>query len=211
MTSREQDAVTRVYDRTARWYDAQTAPMEWLGGTRRRRRVLSRARGQVLEVGIGTGLNLDCYAPDVQLTGIDISERMLDRARRRADRLHRDVTLRQADVRRMDFADASFDAVTGACVFCSVADPVAGLREVARVVKPNGEVLLLEHVRPTNPVLGWLADRLSPLTRRLMGPDINRRTEDNVRAAGLEIVELRRHGVWREIVARRATSGDATT
>lgn len=74
---------------------------------------------------------------------------------------------------------------------------------MARVVKPDGQVLALEHVRPRNPLLGWLADRLSPVTRRLIGPEINRRTEENFAAAGLEIVDVRREGVWREIVARR--------
>ena len=86
-------------------------------------------------------------------------------------------------------------------MFCSVADPIVGLREVARVVRPDGQVLLLEHVRPRNPVLGWLADRLAPLVRSLIGPEINRRTEENVTAAGLVIADVRRWGVWREIIA----------
>ena len=106
-----------------------------------------------------------------------------------------------ADVQALPFDDDSFDTVTATCVFCSVADPVAGLKEVARVATPGGQVLLLEHVRPRNPVLGWLADLVAPVVRRLMGPEINRRTEDNVTAAGLEIDEVTRWGVWREIVA----------
>lgn len=198
-----QDRVTRVYDRVARIYDIYDAPMEWLGGNRRRDRVLNRARGDVLEVGIGTGRNLEHYPPGVRLTGIDVSEAMLRRARQRAERLGTEARLERADVQELDFPDASFDTVTAACVFCSVADPVKGLIEVARVVKPDGQVLALEHVRPRNPLLGWLADRLSPVTRRLIGPEINRRTEENFAAAGLEIVDVRREGIWREIVARR--------
>lgn len=77
-----------------------------------------------------------------------------------------------------------------------------GLEEVRRVVKPEGQVRLLEHVRPRNPLLGKVFDWLSPLTRALMGPEINRRTKDNVRAAGLRIESVRRDGIWREIVAR---------
>jgi ubiquinone/menaquinone biosynthesis C-methylase UbiE len=198
-----QDHVTRVYDRVARIYDIYDAPMEWLGGNRRRDRVLRRSRGEVLEVGIGTGSNLGRYPPGVRLTGIDVSEGMLRRARRRAQRQGAHIRLEHADVQALDFPDASFDTVTATCVFCSVADPVKGLREVARVVKPDGQVLLLEHVRPRNRLLGWLADRLSPLTRRLIGPEINRRTEENVAAAGLEVFDIRRGGIWREIAARR--------
>lgn len=196
--------VERIYDRIAALYDLLNSPMERLGGDRRRRRLLARARGDVLEVGIGTGRNLPHYPQGVELTGIDLSEPMLERARERPHDLDRDVRLMRADVERLPFEDDRFDTVTAACVFCSVADALRGLREVRRVVKPTGRVLLLEHVRPRNPVIGKLFDVLSPLTRRLMGPEINRRTEETVRAAGFEIEEVRREGIWREIVARKA-------
>jgi ubiquinone/menaquinone biosynthesis C-methylase UbiE len=169
--------------------------------------LIGGAHGRVLEVGVGTGRNLALYPEDARVTGIDVSERMLVRARDRAAGLEGEVELRQADAEALPFDDASFDTVTASCVFCSVEDPVQGLREVRRVVKPAGEVRLLEHVRPRNPVLGKLFDWLSPLTRRLFGPEINRRTEANVEAAGLEIVEVRRDGIWREIVARPAKDG----
>lgn len=81
-------------------------------------------------------------------------------------------------------------------------DPVQGLREVARVCKPTGLVLLVEHVRPRTEILGRIFDRLSPLTKRLLGPEINRRTEDNITAAGLDIIRIRRRGIWREIHAQ---------
>lgn len=197
-----QEQVTRVYDRIAAGYDLFESPMDWFGGARRRGRVLSAARGRVLEVGIGTGRNLTYYPDSVQLTGIDVSRQMLRRAQHRSHKLGHDVDLKIADVQRLGFADATFDAVTATCVFCSVADPVRGLAEVRRVVKPDGIVLLLEHVRPRNRLLGWLADQLTPWVRRLVGPEINRRTEENVVAAGLEITEVQRHGIWREIRAR---------
>lgn len=194
----------RVYDRSARFYDLMEAPMDRMGGADRRRRVLSGAKGRTLEVGVGTGLNLEHYPAGVDLVGVDISQKMLDRARVRAHVFRRNVVLEIADVEALPHADASFDTVTATCVFCSVADPIQGLREVRRVVKPSGHVLLLEHVRPRNPLLGKLFDILSPITRRLVGPEINRRTEDNLRAAGLEIVKVRRNGIWREIEARRS-------
>lgn len=200
---KEQEEVTARYDRIARVYDLFDKPMDLLGVRLRRRRLLSAAQGTTLEVGVGTGRNLCLYPDDVQLTGIDISRNMLAEARssRCADRA---AALEQADVQDLPFEDASFDTVTATCVFCSVADPVAGLAEVARVVRPDGRVLLLEHVRPRSRLLGWLADRLSPLVARLVGPEINRRTEDNVAAAGLAVDDVRRWGVWREIIAHPA-------
>ncbi len=178
-----------------------SAPMEALGGRRARQRPLGRARGRVLELGVGTGLSLPSYPPNVDLTGIDIAPRMLARARRRADSLGLTAALEVADIEALPYPDGSFDTVTAACVFCSVDDPVRGLREAARVVRPAGQVLLYEHVRPHNPVLGKLTDLVSPLTHRLFGPELNRPTERNVEAAGLHIAEVRRRGIWREIVA----------
>lgn len=205
-TPRSEEVVAR-YDRIARFYDILDRPMDLIGGVgRRRRRLLDRARGATLEVGVGTGRNLGLYPPGVELTGIDVSEQMLKRARRRTADLDREVRLEQADVQHLPYPDDSFDTVAATCVFCSVADPVAGLREVARVVRDDGRVLLLEHVRPRNRLLGWIADRITPVVRRLIGPDVNRDTEGNVAAAGLEVVEIRRRGVWREIVARPASA-----
>lgn len=83
-----------------------------------------------------------------------------------------------------------------------------GLREVGRVVKPAGRVLLYEHVRPGNRLLGWLCDVLTPLVRRLFGPSLNRRPEHNVEVAGLRLVQVRRRGIWREIVAEPAVAAD---
>lgn len=202
MTSHVRTGPARIYDRVAPVYDLYSGPMEWMGGARRRKRLLDRAGGEVLEVGVGTGLNLEHYPAGVHVTGIDVSPRMLARARERADASPATVELEVADVEALPFDDDRFDVATATCVFCSVADPVQGLRELGRVVRPDGRVLLLEHVRPRNRVLGALADLISPLTRRLFGPEVNRRTERNVEAAGLEIVTVRRAGVWREIEAR---------
>lgn len=192
----------RIYDRVASIYDWYESPMDRMGGRARRERVIAGASGRVLEIGVGTGRNLEFYSPRVELTAIDISGRMLERAGDRARSIGRPVDLRHADVQALPFPDGSFDTVTATCVFCSVEDPVRGLREVQRVLKGDGEARLLEHVRPRNAVLGMLFDWISPLTRRLFGPELNRRTEDNVRAAGLDVVQIRRAGIFREIVAR---------
>jgi ubiquinone/menaquinone biosynthesis C-methylase UbiE len=208
--TKTQDAVTARYDRIARFYDILDKPMDLLGVARRRKRLLAKARGKTLEVGVGTGRNLGLYTDGVQLTGIDISTNMLAKARSAARRRDIDATLEVADVQELPYENGSFDTVTATCVFCSVADPVAGLREVARTARADGQILLLEHVRPRNPVLGWLADRLAPVVSRLMGPEINRRTEDNIAAAGLDIVDIRRWGIWREIVARPTAAADSS-
>lgn len=200
----DQAQVTRRYDRLASVYDFYNAPFEWMVFSRKRRRLLSRARGLVLEAGIGTGLNFRHYRPDVRLVGIDVSPRMLRRAERRAARARGGVRLERADVHRLPFGDGAFDTAVATFLFCSVPDPVRGLSELRRVVGPGGHVLLLEHVRPRNRLLGWLSDALSPATRVLGGFNLNRRTEDNILAAGLEFVAVRRRGIWREIVARPA-------
>lgn len=198
----EQRKVTGRYDRMAWIYDLYDAPMELMGTRRRRRALVGTATGSVLEVGVGTGKNLAHYTIGVEVTGVDVSTRMLDRAKRRIASLAIESVLLEADVQELPFDDDTFDTALGTCVFCSVADPVAGLRELGRVVRPDGRILLLEHVRPTNRFLGRLADLASVVIRRIFGFRTNRRTEENVAAAGLEIVQVTRNGIWREIVAR---------
>jgi len=206
---REQAGTTRRYDRNAFLYDLYDQPMDLLGGVRRRRRrMLAHAGGRVLEVGVVTGRNLDLYPAGLDLTGIDVSERMLARARRRARRLEMPtIVFDQADIGRLPYPDATFDTIVATCVFCSAADPIAGLAELARVVRGDGEVLLVEHVRPRSRPLGWLADRLNPVIVGLISANINRCPEDNVIA---DVLDVRRGVVWREIRARSPVSATAT-
>jgi ubiquinone/menaquinone biosynthesis C-methylase UbiE len=101
---------------------------------------------KVLEVGVGTGKNLPYYPDDVDVTAIDLTPGMLDRAKKRADKESVPVDLRLGDVQDLDFPDAVFDSVVATFVFCSVPDPILGLRELERVLKPGGKLILLEHV-----------------------------------------------------------------
>jgi ubiquinone/menaquinone biosynthesis C-methylase UbiE len=200
----DQADVTRRYNRMARIYDLYDAPMEMMGTKKRRHRLLSKAEGSVIEAGIGTGRNLRYYPAGVEVTGVDVSSQMLGRAEGRTAAHPVNLELVEADVQHLPFDDDTFDTAVGTCVFCSVANPVRGLQELGRVVRPDGRILLLEHVRPNNKLLGRVADAVSILTRRIFGFRTNRRTGENVAAAGLEIIEVTRRGVWRQIVAKPA-------
>jgi ubiquinone/menaquinone biosynthesis C-methylase UbiE len=177
-----------------------------MGPRSRRKQLVGQASGSVLEIGIGTGKNLPFYNSGVDVTGIDVSSGMLSRAKRRLASLSVAAVLIEADVHDLPFDDNSFDTVVGTSVFCSVADPVMGMAELGRVVKTQGRILLLEHVRPRNRLLGLLADLATVLTRRIFGFRANRRTEENVAASGLDVVDVKRNGIWRTIVARTASS-----
>jgi len=136
---------------------------------------------------VGTGKNLSYYAEGCEVTGIDFSPGMLDKARANSHLAKVPVTLIEMDAQHMTFPDDTFDTVVATCVFCSVPDPVQGLIEVRRVCKPNGKIILLEHVRSENRLLGWIMDVLNPVSLHLVGSNINRRTVENVRAAGIDI------------------------
>jgi phosphatidylethanolamine/phosphatidyl-N-methylethanolamine N-methyltransferase len=189
MEKRSKEDVTRKrYDRLAFWYDFLEAPMERIGFASWRPRILNRIQGpRVLEVGVGTGKNLPYYPQALAVDAIDISPRMLERARKRASDFNISVTFQEMDVQEPAFPDQVFDTIFATFVFCSVPDPVKGLRELRRVCKPGGRLLLMEHMRPGNPVLGFLFDRFNPMVVRMMGANINRRTLDNIRSAGWRI------------------------
>jgi ubiquinone/menaquinone biosynthesis C-methylase UbiE len=162
--------------------------------------------GRVLEVGVGTGKNFAYHPAEAEVTGIDLSDRMLIRARQKAGQFDRPIELREMDAQQLDFPDDSFDAAIATFVFCSVPDAAQGFRELGRVVKPNGQILLLEHVRIDRPdLIGKLMDLLDPLVVRLMGAHINRRTAETAQQARLEVElveELAPRGLVKLIVAR---------
>lgn len=180
---RQTESVKRKYNRNACWFDVMDRMMkdEW------HHQIIGQAAGRVLEIGVGTGKNLPYYDPArvEELVAIDFSPGMLARARTKVCKAP--LTLLEMDAQRMSFPDASFDTVLATCVFCTVPDPVLGLREAGRVCKPGGRILLFEHVRIDKPVVGPLMDVLDPLVVGLIGTHINRRTVENARLAGLTV------------------------
>jgi ubiquinone/menaquinone biosynthesis C-methylase UbiE len=182
------DLARRRYNRIAFIYNFLEAPMEHLRFATWRKRLRAGIRGKrALEVGVGTGKNLAYYPADVQITAIDLSPQMLARARQKAKKMHFRINFQEMDVQHLEFPDHAFDTVFATFVFCSVPDPVTGLREMRRVCKPDGRLLLIEHMRPGNPVLGFFFDALNPLVVRMMGANINRRTINNILQAGWQI------------------------
>jgi len=176
------EIIRKRYDRTARFYDC----MDFMIREETRKRVIEMAHGRVLEVGVGTGKNLRFYPAGCEVTGIDFSPGMLRRAEQRAREIS-NITLMEMDVQDLKFPDNSFDTIVATCVFCSVPDPVRGLEELRRVCKPDGQLLFLEHIRSTRRLLGLMMDLFNPLTVRIIGSNINRRTLDNMKAAGLHL------------------------
>lgn len=172
----------------ARLYDVAIAPCEWLGLRRLRRRIVGSAEGLVLEVGAGTGLNLPHYRQARSVIATDPDFAMLGRARRRTASARVPVWFVAAAVEALPFPDAVFDTVISTCVFCTVADPAAGFAELRRVLKPGGELRLLEHVRAPLRAAAVLQDLATPVWMRIAGGcRLNRPTMETARKAGLEL------------------------
>lgn len=199
-------ALTKArYDRQAALYDRKNALLERLAMRRWRTRLWSKVKGsRILEVGVGTGANFPFYPKGVHVSAIDLSDRMLEQAKEKAAREGIPVDLRQMDVQALEFPDQSFDVVVATFVFCSVPDPILGLQEIRRVLKPEGRAVLLEHVRRETPLAGFLMDCLNPLIVRMTGANINRPTVGNIERAGftIESVESFFFDIVKLIVAR---------
>ncbi len=201
--------VQHRYDRQAGRYNFCEAPAELLF-RRWRPRLLGRvpSDSRVLEVGVGTGENIPWHPPDVSVTAVDFSPTMLAQAVPESRQHDPSPELALMDAQALGFADESFDAAVATCVFCSVPDPIRGLREVRCVLRPGGQLLLLEHVRSGLPVVGRVMDLCNPVVVGMQGVNINRNTVENVRRAGFQILEVEDLflDIVKLIVAEPATS-----
>lgn len=181
----DSDSLRRVFDREASRYGKYLWLCEKLIFSKYRKRLLAQAKGKVLEVGIGTGRNLQYYPMGCEITGIDLSEGMLGEARKCAERLKLNVRLIQMNAERLEFEEGSFDTVVVTLALCTIPNPVAALSEMRRVAKPDGKILLLEHVVSPNPLIKKIQDMLTPLTHKVAGCHLNRDTLGNLKVAGL--------------------------
>lgn len=181
------DRQASTYDRQMRFFDRKLFKdsRSW---------VCQQATGDVLEVAIGTGLNLEHYPAGTRLTGIELSTGMLDLARERASKLGVEVDLREGDAHRLDFADSSFDSVVCTFSLCAIPDHRLAVAEMHRVLKPGGLLLLADHVASPN-LLGRGIQRLAEVvTVRMGGEHFRRRPLEIVESLGLIVEQRDRFG-----------------
>jgi ubiquinone/menaquinone biosynthesis C-methylase UbiE len=179
----------RVWDKAAPRYDDSMAFFERTFVDDGRSWLVSRARGRVLEIAVGTGIDLPLYSDEVSLTGLDLSPAMLRIAKRRAAELGREVEFVVGDAQRLPFDDGSFDSAITALALCSIPDPERAIGEMRRVLARGGSLLLLDHIRSSWPPIAagqWLVERL---TIPVAGEHLTRRQLPLVKAAGFEVIE----------------------
>lgn len=178
-------------DYSAGAYDCFMSPLERLGLEAWRRHLLRHVEPPVLEVGVGTGASLRWYNGGVRPVAVDREAGMARRALERAQALGRPASIGQMDAQYLAFPDAIFSSVVTSLVFCSVSDPIHGLRQIRRVLRPGGRLYMLEHVRPDHPLLGRLVDLLNlPWHAFSQECNLNRRTAENVKAAGFTLISV---------------------
>ena len=182
--------VRKKYNRIAGLYDLLTSGNEKRRFSSWRKNFISPLKGTILEIGIGTGKSIKYYNENCKLLGIDLSEKMLQRAKERLARSGREnVTLKQMNAENLDLENDSFDYVVTSCVFCSVPDPVKGLKEIRRVLKPSGKLIMMEHVLSKNTLIALIEHINNPIMKLLTGVNINRNTRQNVINAGMKITD----------------------
>ncbi|MHB1929522.1 MAG: class I SAM-dependent methyltransferase [Acidimicrobiales bacterium] len=188
----EGERVRRVYERVAPRYDRVMNVVDRVAFAGGRDWVCSRARGETLEVGVGTGRNLGRYPQGVRLVAIDASPAMLARARDRATVLGLSVDLREGDAERLELPDAAFDTVVVTLALCTIPGDGKAVAEIARVLRPGGTLLALEHTASPRPLVRAFQGLLDPIAGRLDADHLLRRPDALVAAAGLVFDEVER-------------------
>ncbi len=145
--------------------------------------------GNILFLAVGTGLDVQFFPSGKTILGIDISQKMLDQAAERVGQYDGDLTVEQMDVLDLPFDDGHFDQVFTSCTFCSVPTPIKGLEALRKVLKPGGDLYMFEHTGSRYYPFKLMMNLMTPITR-MIGPDMNRPTVDNVQAAGFELQDV---------------------
>jgi ubiquinone/menaquinone biosynthesis C-methylase UbiE len=208
-TETETERVRRIQDKTAPNYDRRIRFFERALFGDGRSWVCEQARGDVLEIAVGTARNLPYYADDIRLTGIELSPEMLAIARERQRELGREADLWEGDAQALAFDDQSFDTVVCTLALCTIPDERQAIREAYRVLRPGGQLLLLEHVRsPSRPVRA-VQRILDPLAVRFEADHLLREPLDHLEAEGFEVEHVQRvkWGIVERVVARRPADG----
>lgn len=198
--------IQQRYNRIAPYFEGLEAIMEGLVFKGWRKKCWEQVHGHhILEIGVGTGKNFDYYPSDARMTAIDFSQEMLKQASQKKARKNITVDLHLMDVQSLPFADNSFDTVIATFVFCSVPLPVKGLKELYRVCRSGGQVILLEHVVSSRTLLATLMNLLNPLVVALVGANINRHTLKNVQACPFSSVHVdeRSSDIIKLIIAKK--------
>lgn len=186
------DSVTREkWDRAARSFDLMSGfGPEWRWRPAKEAAFgRMRTDGKILFLALGTGLDISSFPPGCDVTAIDISPKMVERAQARVAAYDGNMTALVMDVHAMTFPEASFDQVFTSCTFCSVPNPVAGLIALHQVLKPGGELHMFEHTGSRWFPFNVMMKLMSPLASRF-GPELDRDTVTNVRAAGFRVTEV---------------------
>lgn len=206
--NRETEHVRRIQDRGAPHYDRQISFFERVLFADGRQWAVSQVRGEVLEISVGTGRNFSYYPPTARVSGIELSEEMLALARPRAVRAAAEIELSQGDAQRLAFADDSFDTVLITLALCTIPDDRAAVREVRRVLRPDGRLVLLEHVRSTAASVRAVQRLLAPLSLRFEADHLLRDPLDYIAAEGFEVesVDRLKWGIVERLVARKVES-----
>jgi ubiquinone/menaquinone biosynthesis C-methylase UbiE len=201
----ETERVRRIQDRTAPRYDRQIRFFERVLFGGGREWVCGQARGEVLEIAVGTARNLPYYGDDARLTGIELSPEMLAVARDRQRELGHDADLRLGDAQALDFKDGSFDTVTCTLALCTIPDPRQAVREIYRVLRADGRFLFLEHVRSPSGVVRAVQRLLDPLAVRFQADHLIREPLDYLEREGFELerVERSKWGIVERGAARK--------
>ncbi|HEV2066288.1 MAG TPA: methyltransferase domain-containing protein [Thermomicrobiales bacterium] len=204
----ERDRVAAIYDEIAPTWDARQGLVERvLMGEAMRRALADALHGDVLEIGTGTGAtfrHLEHATAIASVTGTDLSRGMLREARSAAAAIDVPVSLIQMDAGSLAFEDGTFDTVTTSLMLCTVPDPARALREMVRVCRADGRIVLLEHVRARNRLIAFSQRVLTPLQMRMLGCHLDRSTDRLVRDLGFRVEQERTRffGIFHLIIAR---------